>query len=78
MRRWTNDLYQSTPHRVLNNVSGRDRYSVATFCSPGHGCRVECLPSCLPSGETPRYQPCTVGEHMKEMAARTYAVVAGS
>jgi isopenicillin N synthase-like dioxygenase len=72
MRRWTNDLYQSTPHRVLNNVSGRDRYSVATFCSPGYTCRIECLPTCLPRGTHPRYLACTVGEHMREMARRTY------
>ena len=72
MRRWTNDLYQSTPHRVLNNTSGRDRYSIATFCSPGHDWRVECLPTCLPPGSHPLYAACTVGEHMREMAARTY------
>jgi isopenicillin N synthase-like dioxygenase len=72
MRRWTNDLYQSTPHRVLNNLSGRDRYSVATFCSPGHTWRVECLPTCLPHGARPRYATCTVGDHMREMATRTY------
>lgn len=72
MRRWTNDLYQSTRHRVLNNTSGRDRYSIATFCSPGHAWRVECLPTCLPSGARPRYAACTVGDHMREMAIRTY------
>lgn len=74
MRRWTNDLYQSTPHRVLNNTSGRDRYSVATFCSPDHDWRVECLPTCLAQGAGPRYAACTVGEHMREMAHRTYAL----
>jgi isopenicillin N synthase-like dioxygenase len=73
MRRWTNDLYQSTPHRVLNNLSGRDRYSVATFCSPGYDCLVDCLPTCLPAGQRRRYEACTVGEHMREMAERTYA-----
>jgi isopenicillin N synthase-like dioxygenase len=74
MRRWTNDLYQSTPHRVLNNTSGRDRYSIATFCSPGYDCRVECLPTCLSPGAEPRYAACTVGDHMREMATRTYAL----
>jgi isopenicillin N synthase-like dioxygenase len=72
MRRWTNDLYQSTPHRVLNNISRRDRYSVATFCNPALDCVIECLPTCLPAGQQPHYEACTAGEHLKEMAARTY------
>ena len=37
--RITNGLYHSTMHRVLNNVSGRDRYSVATFFNPNYARR---------------------------------------
>lgn len=73
VRRWTNDLYQSTPHRVLNNHSGRDRYSVATFFNPEYHTRVECVPSCRPAEGEPRHAPCTVGEHIDEMFRRTYA-----
>ena len=74
IRRWTNDLYQSTMHRVLNKVAGRDRYSVPTFCSPDYAYRVECVPTCLPKSGVPLYPTFTVGEHMKEMATRTYAM----
>jgi isopenicillin N synthase-like dioxygenase len=74
IRRWTNDLYHSTLHRVLNKAVGRDRYSVATFCSPDYAYRVECLPTCRPAVGEPRYPPCTVGDHLQEMARRTYAI----
>jgi isopenicillin N synthase-like dioxygenase len=73
VRRWTNDLYQSTPHRVMNNVSGRDRYSVASFFNPDHFYRVECLPTCLPSDNVANYASCTVGEHIAEMFRLTYS-----
>jgi isopenicillin N synthase-like dioxygenase len=33
LERWTNNLYASTPHRVVNR-SGRERYSIATFYDP--------------------------------------------
>jgi isopenicillin N synthase-like dioxygenase len=59
-------------HRVLNNVSNRDRYSVAAFFNPNYDYRVECLPTCLTEGTKPLYAPCTVGEHIKEMFERTY------
>lgn len=74
IRRWSNDLYHSTLHRVLNKAKGRDRYSVATFCSPDYAYRVECLPTCRPAQGEPSYPPCTVGEHLKEMATRTYGI----
>jgi len=72
VRRWTNDLYHSTMHRVCNAASGRDRYSVASFFSPGYSYRVECVPTCRPEHGAPLYPPCTVGEHTKEMFERTY------
>jgi isopenicillin N synthase-like dioxygenase len=71
LRRWTNDLYKSTTHRVLNNRSGQDRYSVPTFFSPRPDARVACIPSCA-AGRPPLYPPITAGEHTAEMARRTY------
>jgi isopenicillin N synthase-like dioxygenase len=72
IRRWTNDIYHSTMHRVLNNISNHDRYSVATFFNPNYNYRVSCLPTCLAEGAAPLYAPCTVGEHLKQMFERTY------
>ena len=72
IRRWTNDIYHSTMHRVLNAESGRDRYSVAAFFNPNYDYRVVCLPTCRPAQGEPLYAPCTVGEHLKEMFEKTY------
>lgn len=71
VRRWSNDLYHSTLHRVRNE-SGRERYSVAAFFNPNFFYRVECLPTCRPEQGDPLYEPCTVGEHIDEMFRLTY------
>ena len=70
--RWTNGLYHSTVHRVLN-AGGRDRYSVAFFANPDHEARVECLPTCTGPDKPPRFPPCTAGEHIEEMYRLTFA-----
>lgn len=70
--RWTNDRYHSSMHRVINKSAARDRYSVACFFNPHAGYRVACVPTCLPAAGEPRYPACTVGEHVQEMARRTY------
>ena len=69
--RWTNDRYRSTLHRVVN-MSGRERYSVPFFYTGNYAHKVECIPTCLESGEQPKYLPTTVEEHMREMYKRTY------
>lgn len=69
--RWTNDRYRSTVHRVVN-ASGRERYSVPFFYTGNYRHRVECIPTCLAVGETPKYPPITVEDHMREMYRRTY------
>ena len=42
---WSNDLFVSTPHRVINK-SGRERYSIPVFYDPDYDVKVECLPNC--------------------------------
>jgi isopenicillin N synthase-like dioxygenase len=69
--RWTNDRYRSTVHRVVN-ASGRERYSAPFFYTGNYAHRVECIPTCLAPGETPKYPPITVEQHMRDMYRRTY------
>ena len=69
--RWTNDRYRSTVHRVVN-TSGRERYSVPFFYTGNYTHTVACIATCLAPGETPKYAPITVGDHLREMYRRTY------
>ena len=43
--RWTNSLFKSTLHRVVN-ATGRERYSIAYFFQPSFDAVIECLPHC--------------------------------
>lgn len=71
--RWTNGLYRSNPHRVRNVASGgRPRHSIPFFFSPDYDARVEALPGTVAAGAEPLWAPCTAGEHLRQMAERTY------
>ncbi len=69
MQRWTNDRWVSTMHRVavpesLNDAMSR-RMSIGYFMHPNFDAEISCIPSCLRSGETPRYPPITAGGHIR-------------
>ncbi|KAF1969416.1 flavonol synthase/flavanone 3-hydroxylase [Bimuria novae-zelandiae CBS 107.79] len=65
LMRWTNDLYKSTIHRVVNR-SNEARYSVPFFFSINYEEVVETLPTCLKEGEEPKYRPIGAGEYVLE------------
>ena len=69
--RWTNELYRSTQHRVINK-SGKERYSIPFFYSGHIDHEVRCIPTCLAENEQPKYPTTTVEKHMMEMYQRTY------
>jgi isopenicillin N synthase-like dioxygenase len=70
LMRWSNDVYLSTPHRVL--PPARERYSIAFFLDPNPDALVEALPGCVPPGEAPRHPPVTAQEHLRQRFAATY------
>ena len=72
LRRWSNDRFLSTPHRVLN-VSGRDRYSVPFFVSPEYDTVIECLPTCRGDESLAKYPPVTMEAFTIEFLNRNYA-----
>ena len=71
LRRWTNDRWLSTPHRVMN-VSGTDRYSIAFFFGPDLDRELSCLPTCQDADNPPKYPPITYSEYKKGFVAANY------
>lgn len=74
LMRWTNDVYVSTPHRVVN-TSGRERYSIAFFLDPNPDAEVACLPGCVGEGETPKYPAISGADYLKTRLDASYEPV---
>lgn len=72
LERWTNGLYRSTLHRVVN-PRGAERYSTPFFFEPNFDTQVEALPSCCGPDSPPKYPPTTSGQHLLEKYAQTHA-----
>jgi isopenicillin N synthase-like dioxygenase len=75
MARWTNERWASTLHRVVNPPLGMvqsRRLSIGMFVHPNYDQRIECVPTCLAPGETPRYTVITAGEHIKRKIERSH------
>jgi isopenicillin N synthase-like dioxygenase len=64
LMRWTNDIYVSTPHRVVNR-SGKERFSIAFFYDPNPDAKVEAIASCLPDSARAVYPPILAADYLK-------------
>jgi isopenicillin N synthase-like dioxygenase len=69
---WSNDLFVSTPHRVVNR-SGRERYSIATFFDPDFDAKIECLPNCSSAHNPPKHEPLVAGDYIVSRYDGSYA-----
>ena len=72
MARWTNNVYSSNMHRVKNNRSGGDRYSIPFFMSPQPDAIIEPIPGCVTAQRPRLFSTCTSSEHLNEMFRRSY------
>ncbi|MBC9205260.1 hypothetical protein IBL26_00315 [Roseomonas aerophila] len=63
LRRWTNDRFLATPHRVINR-SGKERYSIPLFFDTTLDDPMSCLPNCSSPDNPLRYEPITLMQYM--------------
>ena len=64
LARWTNDVYRSTPHRVVGSTS-QHRYSIPFFLNPNPDAVIECVPSCVSEQRPARYARVRAGDYLR-------------
>ena len=81
LARWSNDVLRSTLHRVVappaQKVSETEgitpkRQSIAFFCNPNQGAKIECLPNCWNDAVARKYEPVTTEEYIVGRLKATY------
>jgi len=72
LRRWTNDLFLSTPHRVVVS-RGRHRHSNPFFFNPSLDAVIDCLPTCTGPDRPPRHPPIRYEDHYLSYIRANYA-----
>jgi len=68
---WTNGVYSSTPHRVVNN--GRERFSIPFFAAADQNVIVEPLPQFVSDERPAAYQTLVAGDHLLSQMVRDFS-----
>jgi len=71
LERWTNGVFSSTVHRVINS-SGRDRYSLPFFFDPIFDADLTVLPTCTGPDRPAKYPPTTGGQYLLDRINETF------
>jgi isopenicillin N synthase-like dioxygenase len=69
--RWSNDLFASTIHRVINQNT-KSRLSIAYFAGTNFETNVSALPGTASNGNQPRYSPIMAGNYVLKRLGEAY------
>ncbi len=72
LRRWTNERFLATPHRVINR-SGQERYAIPFFFDCNYRTIMQCIPTCTDAQNPPKYPPMAYPEYMTWYRNLNYA-----
>jgi isopenicillin N synthase-like dioxygenase len=64
LARWTNDVFNSTPHLVVASAAGRDRYSIGMFFDPNIETEIRCLDA-FAGEDGAKYEPIRYGAYFR-------------
>jgi isopenicillin N synthase-like dioxygenase len=71
LQRWTNDVYISSLHRVVNTGTAA-RSSISFFVYPNPHAEIQCLETCVSENRPQRYNSVLSGEYVNELVARAH------
>ena len=71
LRRWTNERFLATPHRVTNR-SGKERYAIPFFMDADYEAVLAPIPTCVDAGHPAKYPPFTYLDFMTEYTNSNY------
>jgi isopenicillin N synthase-like dioxygenase len=72
LRRWSNERFLATPHRVTNR-SGQERYAIPFFLDADYDAVIAPLPTCVDAEHPAKYPPFTYLDFMTEYTSANYA-----
>ena len=71
LARWTNDLYVSALHRVINRGT-EARLSVSFFAYANPRAEIATLETCISPARPSRYEPVIAGDYIRELLTQAY------
>jgi isopenicillin N synthase-like dioxygenase len=77
LARWTNDGFNSTPHRVINPSPKRDRYSIGYFFDPSLDTQISTLPHFQEGAGRSKYAPVRYADYFSGRLDANYTDRAG-
>ena len=73
LARWTNNIYVSTPHRVL--PPSQDRFSVPFFFDPNYDSQIAPIETLVKrSGQPPCFDPIMYGDHLLAKTSKNFVL----